>query len=100
MLTSGFVFSGNSFNGLLAEKFTVALIPVDREMAKAKRWRMPLEPLYCRLMKETKGKTILSDAAIPDLGSDPALTIFRERVTETALYTDFEIFKITNRAMA
>lgn len=39
----------------------VAVIPVNREMAKRKNWKMPFEPLFTRLKEKTKGRVLLAD---------------------------------------
>ena len=39
----------------------VALVPVDKEMAKHKKWDMPFGPLYERLLARTRGRIVLAD---------------------------------------
>lgn len=39
----------------------VAMIPVDTEKAKTKKWEMPEEELFIRLKEKTKGRVILAD---------------------------------------
>lgn len=43
----------------------VALIPVDEEQARRKRWAMPFGPLYERLQTKTKGRLLRADTGIP-----------------------------------
>lgn len=69
----------------------VAFIPVDRKMAKEKRWRMPHEPLYERLREKTLGRIVLSDSGLPIATSDSAVESFREKSTQTDLYTEYKI---------
>ena len=38
-----------------------AMIPVNREMAQKKTWKMPFEPLFKRLKEKTKGRILLAD---------------------------------------
>lgn len=73
-------------NGELA-----AFIPLDRDMARRMRWRMPHEPLYERLKERTLGRVVVSDAGLPDASSDAALDAFRTQCSETKLYVDFTI---------
>ena len=39
----------------------VALIPVEKEMAKKKKWAMPFGPLYERLLAKTRGRVVRVD---------------------------------------
>ena len=41
----------------------IALIPVDKEMAKKKRWNMPVPPLLERLLQKTSGRVLRVDDA-------------------------------------
>jgi beta-lactamase superfamily II metal-dependent hydrolase len=68
-----------------------AFIPVDREMARRMRWRMPHEPLYERLKERTLGRVVLSDAGLPVASSDAALDAFRKQCSETKLYADYTV---------
>lgn len=43
----------------------VAFVPLDGEVAKKKKWPMPAEGLYRRLMEKTSGRVIRSDLGWP-----------------------------------
>jgi hypothetical protein len=50
----------------LMERLRVAMIPVDQEMAKKKRWgHMPLDDLVAALVKMTKGAVLRVDKPMP-----------------------------------
>jgi hypothetical protein len=76
----------------------IALIPVDKKMARKKKWKMPFQPMYRRLLERTRGRVILADA--DELPPDPArldkLTPserkrFRETVSTTELFHDITV---------
>lgn len=78
----------------------VALIPVDEEMAKKKRWKMPFAALYKRLQEKTNGRVLrvddtdrIEDRKAPaDLKVSPAQwRAFQRSVTDTDLYYEIEI---------
>lgn len=46
-------------------KDLIAMIPVDKKMARAKRWKMPFPPLSDALSEKTGGKVIIMDEAYP-----------------------------------
>jgi beta-lactamase superfamily II metal-dependent hydrolase len=52
-------------NGLegMTHPALAALIPVDRETARKRRWSMPYEPLMDRLKDQTSGRIVLADEA-------------------------------------
>jgi hypothetical protein len=43
----------------------VALVPVDREMAKKKRWNMPFPSLLERLQELSRGRVLRADEGVP-----------------------------------
>jgi hypothetical protein len=43
----------------------VALIPLDKQVADKKKWPMPAEKLYDRLVEKTKGRVLRSDIGWP-----------------------------------
>jgi len=69
----------------------VALIPVDRSIAREMRWRMPHEPLHERLKEKTLGRLVLSDAGLPLASDDAAVELFRKHSSQTDLYTEYTI---------
>ncbi|RPJ05849.1 MAG: MBL fold metallo-hydrolase [Deltaproteobacteria bacterium] len=70
-----------------------AFVPVNRNMARQMRWRMPHEPLYERLKEKTLGRVVVSDAGLPVASSDAALESFRAQCSETELYTDYTVMR-------
>ena len=50
---------------LMERRDLVAMIPVDHEQAKRKKWAMPFDPLYARLIEKTQGRVIRADTGIP-----------------------------------
>ncbi len=46
---------------MMKSPYLAAMIPVNREMAKKKNWKMPFEPLFTRLIEKTKGRVLLAD---------------------------------------
>lgn len=69
----------------------VAMIPVDREIAKIRNWRMPHGPLHDRLLEKTMGRLVLSDTGLPiDLGN-PAVESFRKQSLQNDLYIDYTV---------
>ncbi len=68
----------------------VALIPVNAEMAKKKRWTMPFPPLYQRLLEKTRGRTIRADGVPPE-NPVPAQWLAHQKVTEDALYFEVSV---------
>jgi hypothetical protein len=51
----------------------VAFIPLDRKVAKAKRWNtMPTRALYKRLMEKCNGRVVRSDIGWVRSGADDA----------------------------
>ncbi|HHJ18059.1 MAG TPA: MBL fold metallo-hydrolase [Gammaproteobacteria bacterium] len=73
-------------NGELA-----ALIPVNRKTAKTRRWRMPHEPLYERLVEKTLGRIVMADSGLPQATSDAAIESFLQQCRETELYTELDV---------
>ncbi|MBC7821209.1 MAG: MBL fold metallo-hydrolase [Planctomycetaceae bacterium] len=56
----------------MTSKDLMALIPVNQEMAKKKKWNMPYPPLWKRLKELTRGRVVLADS-VADLPSDTEL---------------------------
>ena len=44
----------------------IAMIPVNQDMAKAKKWKMPFKPLLDALNDKTKDRVIIQDEDFPD----------------------------------
>ena len=73
----------------------LALVPVNKAMARKKKWKMPFAPLYQRLKEKTRGRVVLADATEP-LPKSKQLTAltgterkqFREAVTASELFID------------
>jgi hypothetical protein len=79
---------------LMAGRDLVAMIPVDHEMAKKKRWNhMPLEALVAALESKTKGRVLriddkepLKTRPRPEGVSEAEWRAFLNRAEETELY--------------
>lgn len=69
----------------------VALIPVDQDTARKRRWHMPHEPLHEQLTERASGRVIVSDEGIAELASRGEHTAFLTNVKETDLYVDITI---------
>jgi len=80
---------------LMTNPGLTAMIPVEAEMAKKKRWKMPFEPLYDRLYDMSKGRIIRVDEGVtaekPADVSQVTWDSFKEQVTETPLYCEYTI---------
>lgn len=50
----------------MKSKELIAMIPVDKKMAKAKNWKMPFKPLLEALKDKTKDRVIIMDEVYPD----------------------------------
>ncbi len=76
----------------------VAMIPVNRDMAKKRRWNMPFPPLLARLKEKCRGRVLAIDAPVPD-AKDPGLRVlnqreisrFLEAVTPERLYLELRV---------
>jgi len=73
----------------------VAMIPVNREMAKKKKWKMPFSPLLQRLIEKCRSRVIHQDdpigAAIAEAGkvlSKSQAERFKNSVRETELFVE------------
>lgn len=69
----------------------VALIPVNREMARKKKWRMPYKPLWDRLSELTSGRVVLSDKGVSSANESDSLKEFLQGQSETELFIDVNI---------
>jgi hypothetical protein len=49
---------------LMTSPDLVAMIPVDQEMAKKKKWKMPFRPLKERLLEKARGKVFAADEGL------------------------------------
>lgn len=43
----------------------VAMIPVDEDQARCKKWPMPFEPLLLQLVEKTQGRIIRAERGLP-----------------------------------
>lgn len=50
---------------MMSSRFLVALIPLDKKVAIKKKWPMPAEKLYERLLEKTSGRVLRSDVGWP-----------------------------------
>ena len=73
----------------------IAVVPVNKAMAKKKRWNMPFPPLYARLKEKCRGRVILADASeeIPKAVDLTALTPterkrYEKMITANELFID------------
>jgi hypothetical protein len=76
----------------------IAIIPVNKAMARKKRWAMPFETLRKRLVEKAGGRVVLADAAeaLPFGDQLAGLTAtersqFAKAVTATELFVDLEL---------
>jgi beta-lactamase superfamily II metal-dependent hydrolase len=73
----------------------VAMIPVDEERAKKKKWKMPFKPMLDRLEEKAKGRIIRSDTGVyehdPDRITKKDWKKFAKSVNTTDLYIEFTI---------
>ena len=53
---------------LMTNKDLMAVIPVNQEMAAKKKWNMPFPPLWNRLKELTRGRVVLSDSDVAQIG--------------------------------
>jgi hypothetical protein len=73
----------------------VAMIPVNREMAKKKKWKMPFSPLLQRLMEKCRSRVIHQDDPKDAATTEAAKVLskseakrFKNSVRETELYIE------------
>lgn len=84
---------------LMSRDDLIALVPVDHEMAKKKRWfKIPFDPLMDRLHEKTQGRLLRGDLAdkVQDLEppegvSAAAWRRFQDQVTDEELYLEVRI---------
>lgn len=80
---------------LMTSRDLIAMIPVNQEMAKKKKWNMPFPPLYKRLNEKCRSRVIRQDVPLDDTLAEAEKTLtkselaaFRKRVRETGLYVE------------
>jgi len=56
---------------MMTNKALVALIPLDEQVAHSKRWPMPAQKLFDRLLEKTQGRILRSDNGWPDDSARP-----------------------------
>jgi hypothetical protein len=83
---------------MMLDRDLIAFVPVNKAMARKKRWKMPFKPLHERLIEKARGRVVLADAseALPAGDELQGLTAterarFAKTVTATALYIDFAL---------
>lgn len=85
---------------LMSRDDLIALVPVDHEMAKKKRWfKIPFEPLLERLHEKAQGRVLrgdlaekVADMAPPEGASEAAWRRFQDQVTgDEKLYLEVRI---------
>jgi hypothetical protein len=83
----------------------MALVPVHRDTARKKGWRMPFPPLLAALEQSCRGRVVLLDAGRPDATSAAFGRIsFSERqqfmasVTETKLFIEVQVGPVAQAA--
>jgi hypothetical protein len=72
----------------------VALLPVDEDQARKKRWEMPFPPLYERLIEKTRGRILRMDDGVPNRPAgitDKEWRRFKRRVEQTDLWLEIVI---------
>lgn len=77
----------------MSHRDLIAVVPVNKAMAKKKRWNMPFPPLYTRLKEKARGRVILADASepLPKAVDLTALTA-TERKRYESMVTASELF--------
>ena len=80
---------------LMKRNDLVAMIPVDRGMAKRKGWKMPFQPLLDRLKEKTAGRILDAEQGIaaenPGRLSDEEWASFRARTRQEDGWLDYVI---------
>ncbi len=73
----------------------LALVPVNKAMARKKQWKMPFAPLYQRLKERTRGRVVLADATEPLPAAEQLAALtgterkqFQKTVTASDLFID------------
>ena len=73
----------------------LALVPVNKAMARKKKWKMPFAPLYQRLKERTRGRVVLADATEPLPAAEQLAALtgterkqFQKTVTASDLFID------------
>ncbi len=56
---------------MMTSNFLMALIPLDKKVAVKKKWPMPAEKLYERLLERAKGRVLRSDTGWPEDSERP-----------------------------
>jgi len=56
---------------LMTSRELVAMIPVDQDTARGRRWNMPFGPLLRRLQTKARGRVIRADDEVPTLKDAP-----------------------------
>jgi len=77
---------------LMTNSYLSAMIPVDEEMAKKKKWKMPYNPLYRRLKQLSKGRIIRIDKGVGRKSagiSSSNWNKFKKSIKENKLYIDY-----------
>lgn len=77
----------------------VALLPVNRQAARALKWDLPYAPLLQQLREKTKGRILISDPQEPRLAERPKPDLLTERewqdfqqaARETDLYIEYTL---------
>jgi beta-lactamase superfamily II metal-dependent hydrolase len=71
----------------------VAMIPVNEEMARVKRWNMPFPALLRRLEERTKGRVLRADSGIPGTTglSAAARREFDRHAAAAPLYVEYRV---------
>jgi hypothetical protein len=79
---------------LMESSELVALLPVDEDQARKKRWEMPFPPLYDRLVEKTRGRILRMDDGVPN--RPPGITEkewrkFKRRVDQNELWLEIVV---------
>jgi len=79
----------------MASKELAAMIPVNQEMARKKKWNMPFPHLLDALKEKTRGRVIILDQDLPKNRpqelSQKEWTDFKNNVTETEHYFEYTV---------
>lgn len=80
---------------LMTSPDLVAMIPVNHEMAKKKKWNMPFPPLFKRLTEKCRSRVLRQDDPIGTAAAEAAKVLpkqaadrFKARVHETDLFVE------------
>jgi hypothetical protein len=76
---------------LMTSRDLVAMIPVNRETAHKKKWKMPFDSLFKRLLELTEGRVLDVDLGVAGTGSGARWKAFMKAKDVEDLWIDYTI---------